>query len=177
MQTRVFARCRRGLIFVFLIAAGCASSPPRAQPTQLNALAAQFKADASTNRVVLGKKITALMPAAPGGHANGGLKHWLSFGEDESIDWDHPSYQLPKDDLIAALGTPDHVRSFNIVKQWDFLFWRVGRDRHDDECGLYIHCYNGHVVGGFVTETNTVQSISTRTNAGGSVTVKTNYIE
>lgn len=49
-----------------------------------------------------------------------------------------------------------HVQSFNVVKQWDYLFWRVGRDRHQDECGLYIHCYNGFVVGGFVAKTNTI---------------------
>ena len=177
MRTRIFARCRHWLIFVLLITAGCVLSAPHARPPQLDALAAQFKADASTNRVVLGKKIAALMPAAPVVYANGRLEHWLSFGEDKSIDLNHPSYQLPKDDLIAALGTPDHVRSFNIVKQWDYLFWRVGCDRHHDECGLYIRCYNDYVVGGFVEKTNTVQSISTRTNPDGSVTVKTNYVQ
>ncbi|MGO9588078.1 MAG: hypothetical protein ACLP2Y_18020 [Limisphaerales bacterium] len=157
--------------------AGCANGAPHARPPQLDALAIQFKADAGTNRLAVARKIARLMPACRVVYAHGWLLDWLSFGEDQSIDWARPSYRLPKDDLIVALGAPDRVRSFNVGGQWDYFSWRVGRDRRQDECGLYIHCFNGLVVSGGVLKTNTVQSINIHTTLTNSVIVRTNYIE
>jgi hypothetical protein len=165
------------LILGGCLLAGCAQAAPHSRPAALDSLAAQFKAAAGTNRLAVARKIARLMPACRVVYTHGWLLDWSSFGEDQSIDWAHPSYRLPKDDLIAALGAPDRVRSFNVGGQWDYFSWRVGRDRRQDECGLYIHCFNGLVVSGGVLKTNTVQSINIHTTLTNSVIVRTNYIE
>jgi hypothetical protein len=67
--------------------------------------------------------------------------------------------------------------SFHGGGDWVYASYQLGRDKKNDEMGLYIRCYNDYVVSGFVAKTNTVQSISTRTNPDGSMTVKTNYLQ
>ncbi len=138
---------------------------------------AQFKADAGTNRIAIACKIASLMPVAPTFYANGWLEHEIGFGEDESTDLDHPSYRLAEAELIARLGMPDCRHTVETAGQFDYLFWRAGRDRQHDECGLYIQCYNKFVVGAYVAKTNTVQSIVTHTTLTNSIVVKTNYIQ
>jgi len=156
---------------------GAFTHAPHARPAALDSLMAQFKAAPATNRLDAARKIARLMPAVPVIYPHGLIGHWGSFGEDEMIDWNNPSYRLAEDDLIAALGAPDHVRSFKVGGQWNYLSWHAGRDRHHDECGLYIQCYNNYVTGGYVAKTNTVQSLNIRTTGTNSVIVKTNYIE
>lgn len=165
------------LLFVVCLVIGCAGGAPHTRPAALDLLAAQFKAAPATNRLEAARKIARLMPVAPVVYANGWLAHQVSFGGDESVEWEHPTYRLPEADLIAGLGRPDHSRSFEVVGQFDYLSWHVGRDRQHDECGLYIQCYNHFVVGANVAKTNTVQSIVTHTTLTNSVIVRTNYIE
>jgi len=159
------------LILAGCLLAGCAQAAPHSRPAALDSLAAQFKAAAGTNRLAVARKIARLMPACRVVYANGWFWHLFSFDGDEDFNWSHPSYRLSKDDAIAALGTPDHIRTINISDRWDFLSWRVGRDRRQDECGLYIHCFNGLVVSGGVLKTNTVQSIVIHTTLTNSVNV------
>jgi hypothetical protein len=168
----------KGILLVLLcLWVGCAHAAPTSRPPQLDALAAQFKAAPATNRLDVARKIVKFIPACRVTYANGWFMHLLSFDGDEAIDLNHPSYQLPRNDLIAALGPPDHVRTITMSDRWDYLSWHVGRDRRQDEYGLYIQCYNGRVVSGYIAKTNTVQSIVTHTTLINSVIVWTNYIE
>jgi len=164
------------LVFALLITAGNAYCAPHSRPAELDSLAAQFKANANTNRVAEGKKIAALMPTCPIVYGN--KWHWLGlgFGENKSFDWNHPSYKLSKSDLLQALGPPDHTSSFHI-ESWFYASYKLGRDKKSNEMALYLRCYNDYVVSGFVMPTNTVESISRHSYPDGSVTVKTNYIQ
>ena len=89
---------RSGLALVLLncFLTGCARTGPHSRPTELESLAAQFKAKAGTNRIAEGKKIAALMPTVPVARKN--------WGFEESIDWGSPSYPLPEQEFFEMMG-------------------------------------------------------------------------
>jgi hypothetical protein len=135
-------------------------------------LAAQFKAGAGGNRIAEAETIVALLPVCP--EHRGTL---LAFGEDEYTDWNDPSYRLPKEQFLQMMGQPNHQGTLRLAGLWVFASYNLGRDRRNNETRLYIQFYKDYVVGGYVAETNTVQSVSTRTHPDGSITVTTNYIQ
>ncbi len=172
-----------GLILVVMscFLAGCARSGPRGRPPELNSLAAEFRARAGTNRIAEGKKIAKLLPTVAVERKN--------WGFEESVDWGNPSYWLPEHEFFGMMGKPDRVGVLPGARparrqmlpgsvprpKWVTAEYFLGRDKKNNEQGLFIWVSGDHVVGGFVANTNAAEYNVMRTGPKGSVIVETNY--
>jgi hypothetical protein len=168
------------LHFIILVLLGCllASCVYHTRPASFDTLAAQFTAKAGSNRIAEGKKIERLLPVCP--TVYGG--RWWYLGFDESVaspasDVSHPSYILPQEGFLQAMGKPDRYIPENLrYGIWAQASYDLGSDRNNTAWELLVTFYYNRVVGGRVIKRFTPIGFATYTSNGVTTVIRTNYL-
>jgi len=165
--------------FIQLVLLGCLLSGcvHHARPVSLDQRAAEFKARAGFNRIAEGEKMAGLLPTCPKVHGR-----WWYLGFDESVPVgarvvEHPSYTLPQEDFLQAMGKPDRTQLEDLRHGiWAVASYDLGSDRNNTAWELLVTFYDHRVVGGKVIRRFTPWRIATHNNPDGSTTSVTNYL-